>query len=941
MRWPHNLFAIPVTYSPAKSFKTRRLLPWIVALTLLLVFSGSLVHLLTEGWWFESVGYGAVYWLRIRWQMGLGLGLFALYAGGLGGNYAISRRLTRDRTYRFLSRYSDPRQREQFAQLLHLGALGLIVVLALGVALRAAAAWQTLLQFLNPTTFGTADPIFGRDIGFYMFQLPLWQGLQANLLGLLVWSLMIAATVYALKGEVRPERGWKYFLTGEAKAHLCLLLAAIALVLATGFWLDRFSLLYSDSGVIFGAGYTDVHARLQAYWLMTFITLAVAALFVISLGRSGFSLPIFGIAIYVGVLVLVSGVYPWVQQNFIVEPNELTIERPYIEHNIAFTRAAYNLTNVVSEPFPAEDNLSRAVLDANQPTVGNIRLWDYAPLLSTYKQLQEIRLYYNFSDVDIDRYTLDGDYRQVTLSARELPVDQLPPEAQNWINRQLKFTHGFGVVMSPVNRVTSNGLPEFFVRNVPPTIEVDLPIEQPRIYYGEDTRNYVFTGADTDEFDYPEGDSNAAYRYTGTGGVPLSSLLRRLAYAFDLGNARVMISNYFTPETRVHYHRLITDRVRQVAPFLTFDTDPYPAVIDGRIKWIMDGYTSSDRYPYSEPLNRRSDLVSLVDNTNPLMRDGVNYIRDAVKVFVDAYDGSLEFYARDSEDPLLTTYSSIFPNLFRPMGEMPPGYREHLRYPQDIFTVQAQMYRAYHMENPEVFYNREDLWRFPEHEEDGATQAMEPYYIIMKLPRLAQEEFLQILPYTPANRDNMIAWMAGGSDGDNYGRLLLYEFPKQELVFGPTQIEARISQTPEISEQLTLWSQQGSRVIRGNLLVIPIEQSLLYVQPIYLRAEQGELPELRRVIVSYGDRIVMRETLDQSLDAIFGEASAPPPESFPADPATPSPTPVPADMADLIQSALESYENGQQALQQGDWQRYGEAQQQLESVLRQLDQQNP
>ncbi len=926
-----------MTYSPAKSLRLRQLLPWLVAITLLLVFSGGMVHLLTESWWFESVGYSSVFWLRVQWQLGLGLGAFALYGGVLWANYALAQRLTRDRPYRFLSRYSDLTQREQLGKLLNLGVLGLIFILSLGVALGAATGWQTVLQFLNPTDFDTVDPIFGRDIGFYIFQLPLWQALQGGLMGLLVWALMIAAAVYALKGEVRPERGWKYFLTGEAKAHVCLLLAAIAVLLALGFWLDRYSLLYSDSGVIFGAGYTDVHARLQSYWLMGFVTLAVGALFLIALGRSGFSLPIFGIVIYLGVLILVNGLYPWFQQNFIVEPNELTIERPYIEHNIAFTREAYNLTSVTSEPFPAENNLSRAVVEANGPTVGNIRLWDYAPLLSTYKQLQEIRLYYSFEDVDIDRYTLNGDYRQVTLSARELPVEQLPPEAQNWINRQLKFTHGFGVVMSPVNQVTSNGLPEFFIRNVPPVSTVDVPLDQPRIYYGESTRNYIFTGANTDEFDYPEGDTNAAYRYTGAGGVPLNSLLRRLAYAYDLGNVRLLISNYFSAETRIHYHRVITDRVRQVAPFLTFDGDPYPALIDGRIKWILDGYTSSDRYPYSEPLNRRTDLVSLVDSANPLMRNGVNYIRDAVKVFVDAYDGSLEFYARDSEDPLLTTYSSIFPDVFKPMGEMPAGYREHLRYPQDIFTVQAQMYRAYHMENPEVFYNREDLWRFPEHVEDDVVTAMEPYYIIMKLPRLAQEEFLQILPFTPANRDNMIAWMAGGSDGDNYGRLLLYEFPKQELVFGPTQIEARISQTPEISEQLTLWSQQGSGVIRGTLLVIPVEQSLLYVQPIYLRADQGELPELRRVIVAYGDRVVMRETLDQSLDAIFGEARAPQPESSPAE----STTPLPTNMADLIQAALESYENGQQALQQGDWQRYGEAQRQLESVLRQLDQQNP
>ncbi|MGB3201080.1 MAG: UPF0182 family protein, partial [Nodosilinea sp.] len=436
--------------------------------------------------------------------------------------------------------------------------------------------------------------------------------------------------------------------------------------------------------------------------------------------------------------------------------------------------------------------------------------------------------------------------------------------------------------------------------------------------------------------DYPMGDTNAAYRYSGAGGVPLGSWLRRLVYAYDLGNFRILISNYFSPETRVHYHRLITDRVRQVAPFLTFDGDPYPAIIDGRIKWILDGYTSSDRYPYSEPLNRRDDLVSLVESSNPLMRNGVNYIRDAVKIFVDAYDGTLELYARDPDDPLLATYGRIFPDLFQPIEALPANYRDHLRYPQDIFTVQAQMYRAYHMENPEVFYNREDLWRFPQREDDGAVEPMEPYYIIMKLPRLDQEEFLQILPFTPANRDNMIAWMAGGSDGDNYGRLLLYEFPKQELVFGPTQIEARISQTPEISEQLTLWSQQGSGVIRGTLLVVPVEQSLLYVQPIYLRADQGELPELRRVIVAYNDRVVMRETLDQSLNAIFGEASLAPPASTPPGTETP-----PSTTAELVQAALDAYQTGQQALQQGDWQRYGEAQQQLETTLQQLNQQIP
>jgi hypothetical protein len=577
-------------------------------------------------------------------------------------------------------------------------------------------------------------------------------------------------------------------------------------------------------------------------------------------------------------------------------------------------------------------------LDNNQPTVRNIRLWDDVPLLSSYKQLQEIRLYYNFSDVDIDRYTLNGDYRQVTLSARELSVAQLPPEAQNWINRQLKFTHGFGLVMSPVNRVASNGMPEFFLRNVPPNSTVDLALEQPRIYYGEDTANYIFTGTNTDEFDYPLGDTNATYRYTGQGGVPLNSLLRRLIYAYDLGNLRILISNYFNGDSHIHYHRLIRDRVQRVAPFLTYDSDPYMVVVDGRLKWVMDGYTVSDRYPYSEPLHRYSEMLAVADPSYGLLPPSANYVRDAVKVFIDAYDGTLEFFVRDTTDPVLATYQKIFPGLFRPNEAMPATYREHLRYPQDIFTIQAQMYRAYHMENPEVFYNREDLWRFPEHSQDEGIETMAPYYVIMKLPKLEREEFLQILPFTPANRDNMIAWLAGGSDGDNYGRLLLYEFPKQELVFGPSQIEARISQTPEISEQITLWSQQGSRVLRGNLLVIPIEQSLLYVQPIYLRAEQGALPELRRVIVAYGDQVVMRETLDQALEVIFGAAR---PSALPPDPGIAADPALPADLSSLIQAAVAAYQDGQTALQQGDWQRYGQSQQQLEALLQQLSDQAP
>jgi uncharacterized membrane protein (UPF0182 family) len=919
-----------LTYSPAS--QGRYLLVWLLAGLFLLLLSNQLVHLLTESWWFQSVDLASVFWTRLRWQLGLALVMFLLAALWLSLSYWLALNLTRDRPYQFLSRYSLPGQQRQIQQWLNWGMVGAISILSLGLAADAAKDWQTVLKFLNATAFNQEEPIFHRDLGFYLFRLPLWEHLHNQASGLVIWALLVSLIIYSLKGEIRPERGWKYFLTGEAKTHLCLLLACLAALMSLGFWLHRFSLLYAEGGVVFGAGYTDAHARLQADWLMVFVTLAVAGLFVLAIWRNGFALPILGIFIYLMVLIAVRGFYPWLQQTLVVEPNELAIERPYIEHNIAFTRQAYNLTHVATQPFPAKNHLDRATLEANQPTVHNIRLWDYAPLLSTYKQLQEIRLYYNFRDVDIDRYTLKGDYRQVNLAARELAVDQLPVEAQNWINRQLKFTHGFGLVMSPVNQVSANGLPEFFLRNVPPVSTVDLALDQPRIYYGENTANYIFTGTNTDEFDYPQGETNAAYRYQGTGGVVLNSWLRRLVYAYDLGNLRLLISNYFNNESRIHYHRLIQERVSQIAPFLSFDQDPYLAVIGGRLKWIMDGYTVSDRYPYAEPLARYSQLVEPMGQSTALLPQQMNYIRDAVKVFIDAYDGSLEFFARDDQDPVLATYQRIFPQLFKPLATMPMAYRQHLRYPQDIFTIQAQMYRAYHMENPEVFYNREDLWRFPQLSHEGNLKAMEPYYIIMKLPKLGQEEFLQILPFTPANRDNMIAWLAGVSDGDNYGQLLLYEFPKQELVFGPSQIEARINQTPEISGQFTLWSQQGSRVIWGNLLVVPIQQSLLYVQPIYLRAEQGELPELRRVIVAYGDRVVMEPTLNQALQSMFDLA---------AETAKPNSSVSSGNLGGLIKEALRAYQNGESALQEKNWQGYGEAQQQLEKILRQLDSQLP
>ena len=902
-----------------------------------LTFSSVFVHLLTQSWWFEAIGFSEVFWTRLSWQIGIWIAVFAIYLAVVMGNYAVSMYLTRDRIFRVL--VESGRWNPRNDALPNWIALGVAIALAFIAATSTVGVWETVLKFLHPSEFAITEPVYNQDVGFYMFSLPFYEWLQEALLSLGLWSLVIAVAVYSLKGELTIGRGWQNIITGPAKVHVGLLLAAIAIFVTLGFWLERYELLYSPEGVVFGAGYTDVNARLHAYWFMGIATLVLMALFLLSLGQRNFALPVFGLGVYIVMLVLVSGVYPWFQQQFIVEPNELEKELPYVANNIEFTRAAYHLDAVDSQDYPVENELDQQALNDNESTIRNIRLWDYRPLLSTYRQLQEIRLYYRFLDVDVDRYTLGDVYQQVMLAPRELDYDQVPDEAQTWVNQHLKYTHGYGAVMSPVNRVTPNGLPEFLIQDVPPVSNAEgLEVQQPRIYYGEQTEDYVFTGTTTDEFDFPQSESNASNRYDGEGGVPLRSLLRRLTYAFDLGDLKVLISGYMTNESKILYHRTIQDRVRQVAPFLRYDNDPYTTLIDGRMKWIVDAYTVSDRYPYSEPVARSNNFAASFQGSQigRILRSGTNYIRNSVKVVVDAYDGSMQFYVIDDSDPVINTYRQIFPSLFTDSSEVPTETRSHFRYPVDFFKIQAQMYLSYHMDNPEEFYNREDLWRFPTEIYDDQQQVMQPYYVIMRLPDAEDDEFILILPFTPVNKDNMIAWISARSDGDEYGNLLLYEFPKQELIYGPSQIEARIDQNPEISQQLTLWSQEGSRVIRGDLLVIPIEQSLLYVEPIYLRAEQGELPELRRVIMSYNDQTVMEPSLEEAIAAIFGARQPDSPDA-PDDGATSPPT----LSSPLAQQALDAYQNAQQALQEGNWSDYGRYQQELGELLEQLSQGEP
>jgi len=899
-----------------------------VVVALAVFFSGTVVHLTTEAWWYEAIGYSSVFRTLLGWRALAAVGTFAIFGLFLWGNYAFAQRVTRSTPVRLLEATDFAEYSRNLPQYL---MPVLVFAISLGAATASASGWQTLLKFFNATPMDRVDPLFERDLSFYIFQLPLYEALQTWLMALFGGALTVAAGVYILKGAFDLRRGWRQAIDGEAKAHLCLLLAVMAFLQAVNFWLERYGLLYSDGGIVSGAGYTDAHARLLALTLLSVVVLVLSVALVALAGRGGFALPASCIAAFVIIYLLVGQVYPWFEQRFVVEPDELNRESPYIQHNIDFTREAYRLDNVQRQSYPANEDLDRADLEQNEATIQNLRLWDYRPLLTTYQQLQEIRPYYGFRDVDIDRYTFDGDYRQVMLSARELT--RSPRNA--WVSERLKYTHGYGLVMSPVNVVTENGQPELFVSNIPPETTVDLAIARPGIYYGEQTDEHIFTNTTTEEFDYPIGEENAQTIYSGTGGIPMGSWWRRLLYAWELGSYKVAISPYFQSETRIHYDRDISRRVRKLAPFLRLDSNPYLAVVDGRLQWIIEGYTVSDRYPYSKPVSRIEDAEDILVRGSfaQLLGGRFNYVRNSVKAVVDAYDGSVRFYVADKTDPLLIAYRKIFPDLFATEAA-PAALRAHFRYPLDLFKIQAQMYLQYHMSDVEVFYNQEDLWRFPKEKYEDTQQNVEPYYIIMRLPGEEEAEFALVMPFTPRQKDNLISWMAARSDGENYGKLRLYEFPKQELVFGPSQIEARIDQNTEISQQFSLWDQRGSSVKRGNLLVIPIDGSLLYVKPIYLSAESAELPELKRVVVANGDRVIMRQTLDAALAAIFGDSTGV--ASVPADSRRErsEETAVPANLA---RRARETYDRAQRALQQGDWSEYGRAIDELDTLLEQLE----
>ena len=780
--------------------------------------------------------------------------------------------------------------------------------LAVLIAMFGASKWEEVLLFFHRLNVGTGDPVFNRDMGFYLFTFPFIRTMKNLALLTLVITAIAVMTGYLLRGGVALSEK-SISLYPEVKKHLAVFGFFACIILAFGFYIETYGLLFSTDGFIFGAGYTDVHARLFTLRVLMVCSAITGIACFTALSKGSFKWVLIPAAItaivYAGGMV----VYAPLLQKFKVAPNELELERPYIEHNISFTRFGYDLNRIEVKSFDVDYILNADDIAKNDRTIRNIRLWDNSPLLRTYSQLQQIRTYYKFIDIDNDRYTIDGEYQQVMLSPRELSYSDLP--SKSWINERLVFTHGNGLAMGPVSSITKEGLPEFYIKDIPPSSDTNLKVTRPEIYYGEIMNDYVIVKTKAQEFDYPTATENVYSTYVGKGGISLSSVFLKTLFSIKFNTAKIFLSTDITPDSRIMFYRNISERISRIAPFILFDSDPYMVVSDeGKLFWIVDCYTVSNNLPYSTPFNRN-----------------INYIRNSVKAVIDAYEGSVRFYISDPDDVMIKVYSRAFPGLFSPLSEMPEDLRAHIRYPQGILELQATMFASYHMTDPKVFYNKEDLWEIPSY----SDKPMEPYAMIMKLPEEQKEEYVMLTPYTPSKRDNLAAWLAARCDVPNYGKLIVYVFPRDRLIFGPRQINARIDQDAYISQQITLWGQVGSQVIRGSLLIIPIENSLLYVQPLYLSAsDRVGLPELRRVIVAYGNDVVMEENLDKALQRLFLKG-----KKVAAEKERPTEEKhlLPEE---LVKEAATLYEKALQLQREGDWAGYGEQIRELGRVLKEM-----
>jgi uncharacterized membrane protein (UPF0182 family) len=865
---------------------------------------------LIEKWlWMRQLGYVHVFWeiFSVKWTLfGIAFGCVFLY---LWINLILAagkRPPVRREVIEWEGEASPENAFRIPGTLSRAKAFVAALVPAFFFALAYYPQWDTYLRFRWGGAFEEIDPIFHLNVGFYLFRLPMYELIQNGLVALTFITLLIVAGAYFYLGAFQRAQSWSLRGGWPFVVHLSVLFLLFVSSLGWGFYLDRYELLYATRGVVYGMGYTDYHVTRVALWIMLFVSLALAGVVSVSLVTRRFRFLLGGVGGFFVLYFLILIVLPPLVQKYKVAPSELELETPYLEHNIQFTRKAFNLDAIQEKTYPALMDLTFEDIQKNPETVDNVRLWDWRPILETYRQTQEIRLYYQFYDVDVGRYHTEDGYHQVMLSAREL-APELPAKARTWVNQYLQFTHGYGLVMNFVSKKDPEGLPQYVVKDIPPVSLYNLAVKQPAIYYGEMMPGYRIVATTVKEFDYPKGNKNVYTSYGGHGGIPLDSFWKRILFAWTRSDINILLSSYLGPESRIQIWRRVQERVAKIAPFLKLDSDPYLVLSKGKLYWIQDAYTTSDRFPYSEPFQQSFQRVA--------------YIRNSVKVVVDAYEGSVFFYVADPHDPVLRLYRAAFPGLFRPLKDLSEDLRKHLRYPEDLFSIQADKYRTYHMTDPQVFYNQEDLWAFAQEKYAGSTTLMVPYYILMRLPDTGELQYLLMTPFTPQNRDNMIAWMAVKCDFPEYGKIVVYQLPKERLTFGPIQVEAMIDQNTIISEQLSLWDQRGSRVIRGNLVVIPIEKSFLYVEPVYLTAEGTNIPQLKRIIVNSGRNVVMEPTLDESLKALFGTQKVVEKE-----------VPV-RRQPQALSEAKEDFKKAEEAIKEGKWEDFGKSMGELKQLL--------
>ena len=877
---------------------------------LIFIFANPIVSLVTDLQWYDALGFRDVFTTRLVLQTSLFVGSLAITFIYLFANAVIALRARSGPGLRAVGI-----QRPILRSAAGIAALVASGIIALILSGGAGTQWQALALFQHASPTGVTDPVLGQDIAFYLLSLPFLHSIVNWALGLGFMGTLLVAVLYAWRGD-----SFDLNFSPLAIAHLSALLGVFAVSLAAWLWLGRFDLLYShNSSVVWGAAYTDVNARLP---LMTFEAgagIVLAGGLVANLWIRRMWIPLAAAGLFVGMLVL-GQIYPAVVQGFLVTPNAQSYELPYIEREIAGTRSAYGLSDVSVRNYTGDQPLTAQAVQNDSATVDNLRLWDFSALQDTYSQQQGIRLYYTFHDIDIDRYMVGNQYQSLEISAREFDYGKLPQSAQNWINQHLQYTHGYGVAASPVNAVVGEGLPEYIVGDIPPT--GSLPVTQPAIYFGELTNDYVIAPSTTKEFDYPKGSQDVYTNYTGTHGVPLSGANRAL-WSLRLGDFNLLVSGQISPQSEILFKRNIVDRVTELAPFLTFDGDPYIVVVNGRLYWIIDAYTTGATYPYAQ--------------TSSFNGNDINYIRNSVKIVVDAYEGTTTFYVFDSKDPIIKAYAATFPKMFQPMDAMPAALRAHVRVPVDLFNIQVQIYATYHISDPKVFFAREDVWDIPTASTaPGATGTqVQPYYVLFRLPGEANPEYLLIMPYTPLNKQNMVSWLAARSDGDHYGEYIDYVLPKDKVIFGPQQVANRINQDPNVSRDFTLFHQAGSTVVQGNLLVVPIGDSFLYFEPIYLRASQAQsLPELKKVILADQTSVVYTDTLQEAIDQLVGTATGPPPTNNPP-PTTLTPAQV-AQIADLVAQANLHYNAAYAALKIGDLATFATEMAEVGKILQQL-----